>query len=141
MTDTTDITTTAAPALVPVVGGWIIASPARARGRFSTWAPDPSNPATMIKHFGTPAYLAAAHGVVTYTHIVSARRALRVVHRAMLEARHPEATITYGHRLSGPGPGMWGWWAVFPSGANRYLGRSLADAVGAGLDAFNQIDL
>lgn len=140
MTDTTDTTTTAAPALVPVVGGWIIASPARARGRFSTWAPDP-NGGDYIKHFGTPAYLASAHGVVTYTNIVSARRALRVVHLAMLEARHPEATITYGPRLSGPGPSRRGWWAVFPSGANRYLGRSLADAVGAGLDAFNQIDL
>ncbi len=137
MTDTT----TAAPALVPVPGGWIIASPARARGRFATWAPDPNGSGDYIKHFGTPAYLAAAYGVVTYTHIVSARRALRVVHRAMLQDRYPGATITQSRRLMGDAPRR-GWWAVFPDGgSDLYLGRSLSDAVGAGLDAFNQIDL
>jgi hypothetical protein len=45
---------------------------------------------------------------------------------ARIQARYPQCCIVHGWRLSGPGPAIFGWWAVYATGYSDYLGKSLA---------------
>jgi hypothetical protein len=47
----------------------------------------------------------------------------------VLRAAFPECAVTRGWHLSGPGPARYGWAAIHPSGAVRYLGHSASAAV------------
>lgn len=47
-----------------------------------------------------------------------------------LRAAYPEATIRHGWHLAGPGPARFGWAAIYPSGCVRYLGPTIASALG-----------
>lgn len=58
----------------------------------------------------------------------------------LLQAAFPECAIVRGWHLAGAGPARFGWAAKHPSGAVRYLGRSLRDATGVVFDAINAIN-
>jgi hypothetical protein len=48
---------------------------------------------------------------------------------AVLRAAFPECAVIRDWHLAGPGPARYGWAAVHPSGAVRYLGKTAYEAV------------
>lgn len=113
--------TTNAPAIFPVTGGFIVATPDATDPRIVR-APLPGGEVI----FGRPDYVAAA--VRVHRSREAALKALRPLLVARLQAAWPTCSIWQGWRHAGPGPAHYGWWAQSPSGWRTYLGRTLQEA-------------
>lgn len=110
-----------APAIFPVTGGYIVATPDATDPRIVR-APLPNG--EII--FGRPDYVAAA--VRVHRSRESALKTLRPLLLERLQAAWPTHTVFQGWRHDGPGPALYGWWAEAPSGWRIYLGRTLQAA-------------